>query len=163
MYPGQPAAASYGLGAQWLEFDLMKICGVDSPCTNTTKDQVHKHYLAGPPYVIHQANVLTLAKKWASLVPPTYNEYPLLYAEMYAYSMAVAHLQLSHNLINNLFMGCMVGWPNPDQWGWDKEDVQAAEKAAVKASAQVYCIQLAAELKEAAKKNDMTSISVVQQ
>jgi hypothetical protein len=163
VYPGQPAAASYGLGAQWLEFNLVKICGADSPCTNTTKDQVHKHYSAGPPYVIHRADVLALAKKWASLVPPTYDEYPLLYAEMYAYSMAAAHLQLSHNLVNNLFTGCMVGWPNPDRWGRDKEDVRAAEKAAVKESARVYRIQLAAELKEAAEQNDTTSINAVQQ
>lgn len=35
----------------------------------------------------------------------------LLYAEMYAYSMAAAHLDLKHNLVKDLFTGCMVDWP----------------------------------------------------
>lgn len=149
VYPGQPAAASYGLGAQWLEFDLATICGQDSLCTQTTQADVHKYYSAGPPYVIHRADVLPLAQRWAELVPPTYDEYPLLYAEMYAYSMAAAHLQLKHNLINGLFTGCMVGWPNPDRWGKDS-DLAETEVKAVEASAKLYQSQLAVELAEAA-------------
>lgn len=144
VHPGQPAAASYGLGAQWLEFDLATICGKDSLCTKTTQGDVHKHYSAGPPYVIHRADVLPLAQRWAELVPPTYDEYPLLYAEMYAYSMAAAHLQLKHNLINGLFTGCMVGWPNPNRWG--SKDLQEAEAKAVETSAKLYRTQLEAEL-----------------
>jgi len=149
VHPGQPAAASYGLGAQWLEFDLSKICGTDSPCVNTTQDQVHQYYSAGPPYVIHRSDVLQLAQTWVSLVPATYDEYPLLYAEMYAYSVAAAHLQLRHNLINNIFTGCMVGWPNPNRWGNSNKDQQHQETVALPQSATSYRIQLAEELKEA--------------
>jgi hypothetical protein len=146
VFPGQPAAASYGLGAQWLEFDLVKICGTNSHCTNTTKNEVYKHYSAGPPYILHRKDVLSLARKWAALVPAIYDEYPLLYAEMYAYSMASAHLQLKHNLINNLFTGCMVGWPNPDRWSKSDKGLEAIERVAVHESAQAYRTILEVEL-----------------
>jgi hypothetical protein len=146
VFPGQPAAASYGLGTQWLEFDLVKLCGTNSHCTNTTREEVHNHYSAGPPYILHRKDVLRLAKKWSSLVPGTYDEYPLLYAEMYAYSMASAHLQLKHNLINNLFTGCMVGWPNPDRWSKRDKTMVALERAVVHDSAQAYRTSLEAEL-----------------
>jgi hypothetical protein len=137
VYPGMPCAASYGLGAQWLDFNLTEICGPNSHCTNATSHDVSKYYSAGPPYVIHRADVLPLATKWASLVPPTYDVYPLLYAEMYAYSMAAAHLQLKHNLINGLFTGCMVGWPNPPE-----------NKSDIRKSAEIYRTELAAELQQ---------------
>ncbi|KAG7355825.1 hypothetical protein IV203_000511 [Nitzschia inconspicua] len=147
VFPGQPAAASYGLGAQWLDFDLVKICGPDSHCANTTRSDVHNHFSAGPPYIIHRKDVLPLAKKWASLVPGTYDEYPLLYAEMYAYSMAAAHLQLRHNLVNNLFTGCMVGWPNPDRWSKNGDkSMEAIERAAVRESADSYRTSLGRDL-----------------
>lgn len=77
----------------------------------------------------------------SELVPPTYDEYPLLYAvrirshysnclssstvtcansascpqkmqEMFAYSMAAADLNLKHNLVKDLFTGCMTHWPH---------------------------------------------------
>ncbi|CAB9518630.1 expressed unknown protein [Seminavis robusta] len=150
VYKGKPAAASYGLGAQWLDFNRTHICGADSPCVKTTQQEVHKHYSAGPPYVIHRADVLPLATKWAALVPATYDEYPLLYAEMYAYSMAAAHLQLPHHLINGLFTGCMVGWPNPKRW--DNATWEAAERKVIEQSAQNYRVQLEQELVSAAKK-----------
>jgi hypothetical protein len=162
VHPGQPAAASYGLGAQWLQFDLVKICGKDSPCANTTRSDVYRHYSAGPPYVIHRKDVLPLATKWSELVPGTYDEYPLLYAEMFAYSMAAAHLQLRHNLVNNVFTGCMVGWPNPDRWSQSDKDMPVAETLAVKQSAQRYRDRLQAKLVAAAtdKKNPASFLSI---
>ena len=112
--PGHPAAASYGLGTQWIGFDRVAICGADSPCVNTTQSDAGHFYSVGPPYIVHKSDVLTLARKWAEFVPPTYDQYPLLYAEMFAYSMAAAHLNLKHSLLNGLFTGCMVGWPGSD-------------------------------------------------
>jgi hypothetical protein len=150
VFPGQPAAASYGLGAQWLDFDLIKICGADSHCANTTSSEVHNYYTAGPPYILHRSDVLRLAEKWASLVPGTYDEYPLLYAEMYAYSMAAAHLQMKHNLVNNLFTGCMVGWPNPNRWSKSDPTLASAELVAVQKSAEDYRTNLQQELAAAA-------------
>jgi len=39
---------------------------------------------------------LQLAEAWVRFVPKIYEEYPELLAEMYAYCMAAAHLQLRH-------------------------------------------------------------------
>jgi len=79
----------------------------------TTAD-VYKFYSAGPPYILHAHDVGPFAHEWARLVPPTYNQYPMLYAEMFAYSMAAAQLALPHVLLPHLMTGCMVGWPRSD-------------------------------------------------
>jgi hypothetical protein len=81
--PGAPAAQNYGLGDQFLSFNLTRICGAGSPCTRISSKEVYQSYSAGPPYVIHAADLLAFATEWARLVPLTYDEYPMLYAEMF--------------------------------------------------------------------------------
>mmetsp|Transcript_3128 Transcript_3128/g.4813 ORF Transcript_3128/g.4813 Transcript_3128/m.4813 type:complete len:536 (-) Transcript_3128:120-1727(-) len=135
--PGRPAAAKYGLGAQFLDFDLEQICQRSPliegqqkcPFQNLTSSEVHKHYNVGAPYAIHIQDVLPLSSRWKSLVPPTYDQYPLLYAEMFAYVMAAADLNLKHNLVRGLFTGCMTGNPKV------KDD---ATKVALQKSASTY-------------------------
>jgi hypothetical protein len=73
--PNHPAGAKYGLGGQWLDFNRTEICGVGSPCTKATSQDVNKYYSTGPPYIVHIQDVLPLATKWAALVPPTYDYY----------------------------------------------------------------------------------------
>jgi hypothetical protein len=73
--PNHPVGAKYGLGSQWLDFNLTEICGVGSPCTKATSQDVNKYYSTGAPYIIHIQDVLPLATKWAELVPPTYDYY----------------------------------------------------------------------------------------
>ena len=103
--PGAPAAQNYGLGDQWLSFNLTKICGEGTPCTQVTSKEVYEFYSAGPPYIIHAVDVEPFSREWARLVPPTYDQYPMLYAEMFAYSMAAAQLGLKHTLISGLMTG----------------------------------------------------------
>jgi hypothetical protein len=69
--PGKPTAQSYGLGDQWLSFNLSAICGIGSPCTRVASADVYEHFSAGPPYVVHSKDVLPLATEWSRLVPPT--------------------------------------------------------------------------------------------
>jgi hypothetical protein len=107
-FAGKPVAAAYGLGSQWLDFNRTAICGHASPCTKVTDG---RSYSVGPPYIIHASDVVKLSQTWSKFVPPTYDQYPLLYAEMFAYSMAAAHLKMPHKLLKNLYSGCMVGWP----------------------------------------------------
>jgi len=139
--PGMPAAAKYGLGGQFLEFNLTRICDsaaplvddIDNsmklcPFVSLTNFEVNRYYSAGPPYVIHIQDVLPLSRRWSELVPTTFDEYPLLYAEMFAYSMAAADLGLRHELLKDLFTGCMTHWPMKNQYSDD----------AVKLSANVY-------------------------
>lgn len=102
---------------------------IPCPFIQVTNQEVNKYYSAGPPYVIHIQDVLSFSRRWVDLVPPTYDEYPLLYAEMFAYSMAAADLNLKHSLVKGLFAGCMTGWPHTH----DKEDHDA-----LKLSAKMY-------------------------
>ncbi|KAL3815947.1 hypothetical protein ACHAXA_003568 [Cyclostephanos tholiformis] len=138
--PGKPAGAKYGLGGQYLEFNLTRICerapirksSLESrvcPFTSTTNSEVNSYYSTGPPYIIHIQDVFALSRRWSELVPPTYDEYPELYAEMFAYSMAAADLGLKHNLIKGLYAGCMTSWPHTDGYG---------ELEALKTSATQY-------------------------
>lgn len=149
--PGKPAAAKYGLGGQFLEFNLTRICdsaptlpstrvsGSNScPFVNVTNKEVNQYYSAGPPYVIHIQDVVRFSKRWSELVPPTYDEYPLLYAEMFAYSMAAADLGLRHQLVRGLFTGCMTHWPV----------LGAKEKAALEASAANYANSIGSATKQ---------------
>lgn len=124
-----------------MEFNLTRICEKAPPILNssleskvcpfasTTNKEVNSYFSAGPPYIIHIKDVLALSNRWSELVPPTYDEYPLLYAEMFAYSMAAADLDLKHNLIRGLFTGCMTSWPHTDGSG---------ELEALKSSAKQY-------------------------
>lgn len=84
----------------------------ECPFSSVTNKEVNKYYSAGPPYIIHIEDVRALSKRWSELVSPVYDFYPLLYAEMFAYSMAAADLNLKHNLVKGLFSGCMTGWPH---------------------------------------------------
>lgn len=102
---------------------------ISCPFINVTNRVVNKYYSAGPPYVIHIEDVLSLSERWSALVPPTFDEYPMLYAEMYAYSMAATDLDLKHNLVKGLFTGCMTYWPRAH----DKQDSDA-----LKLSAKAY-------------------------
>ena len=110
--PGQPVAQRYGLGAQWVTFNRSAMCGaVDTLCATISEKEVNQFYSAGPPYIVHSADLEKLATEWVRLVPRTYDQYPLLYAEMFAYSAAAATFDLKHRLIPSLMTGCMVGWP----------------------------------------------------
>jgi hypothetical protein len=124
-----------------LDFNLTRICEraplvtddssetASCPFISVTHQEVNKYYSAGAPYIIHIEDVLEFSQRWLTLVPPTYDEYPLLYAEMFAYSMAAADLGLKHNLVKGLFSGCMTGWPHTHE----KE-----ENDALQLSAKVY-------------------------
>jgi len=96
------------------------------PFASVSSKDVNHYYSAGPPYIIHIMDVRALSHRWSELVPPTYDYYPLLYAEMFAYSMAAADLDLKHNLIKGLFAGCMTGWPHTN----GKGELEALELSA---------------------------------
>lgn len=130
--PGRPSAAYYGLGGQWLDFNRTAICGSGSRCTKVVGREV-KYYSVGPPYLIHAQDVINLTKYWSAFVPPTYDQYPLLYAEMYAYSMAAAHLNMPHKTIKDIYMGCMLPWPKEKLTG----DPGPSAKAFIQAGADL--------------------------
>lgn len=54
--------------------------------------------------MLHVDDWLRLAPVWSEFAPKVYAQYPNLLAEMYAYCMAAAHLQLQHVRVNHLML-----------------------------------------------------------
>ena len=121
---GKPVAQEYGLGAPWtndqhLKFNRSKVCPPGSPCLSTQKQFGEEHFSVGPPYLVVKSDMAKIAEVWTSFVPRVYSFYPYLLAEMYAYSMAAAHLdlphfQMEHYMVSNTQAGAE-GWPWVDQ------------------------------------------------
>jgi len=93
---GHPAAQFYGIGDKWIEFNLTHIAGDDSPALGVKSNPAWKHYSIGPPYVVAKPDMVKIAQLWHSVVPRVYEGHPHLLAEMYAYCVAAAHLELPH-------------------------------------------------------------------
>ena len=117
---GRPVAQEYGLGAPWtndqhLKFNRSAVCPPGSPCLKVEKLFGEEHYSVGPPYLVIKSDMDKMAQVWTTFVPRVYSFYPYLLAEMYAYSMAAAHLDLPHFQMENLMVSNTEaggeGWP----------------------------------------------------
>lgn len=121
---GHPAAQLYGLGAPWTndkskEFNRTEACGVGSPCLKVNSEYGKAHYSVGPPYIVERDDLVRLTTAWTAMVPTVYGRYPDLLSEMYAYSMAAAHVNLPHTSM----LHYMVSNTHMDEEGWPWIDV----------------------------------------
>eukprot|EP00614_Pseudopedinella_elastica_P019425 CAMPEP_0172653240 /NCGR_PEP_ID=MMETSP1068-20121228/243725_1 /TAXON_ID=35684 /ORGANISM="Pseudopedinella elastica, Strain CCMP716" /LENGTH=610 /DNA_ID=CAMNT_0013467669 /DNA_START=141 /DNA_END=1973 /DNA_ORIENTATION=- len=130
---GKPAGQQYGLGSHWRSFNRKYICGVGSPCTTTTAQEAQKYFPVGPPYILHVLDLKALATEWVRMVPKIYEEYPQLLAEMYAYCMAAAHLNLRHFKVDHLMVSNVQA--GGEGWPWVDSLVGSKDWALVKAGA----------------------------
>mmetsp|Transcript_23714 Transcript_23714/g.34577 ORF Transcript_23714/g.34577 Transcript_23714/m.34577 type:complete len:511 (+) Transcript_23714:55-1587(+) len=101
---GSPFAQRYGYGGVWQKSDLTKISGEGSPAISVTPEEARFYYPAGPPYIATGRDMYSIAQKWSEFVPLVHAQRPELLAEMYAYSIAAAHLELPHQLIDSLML-----------------------------------------------------------
>lgn len=101
---GQPYAQAYGLGTQWRKFNITYIAGPSSPAKAVSQQDGFLYYPVGPPYIATAQDMYHIAKTWSTFVPRVHVEYPHLLAEMFAYCIAVAHLQLPHVIIDSLMI-----------------------------------------------------------
>lgn len=117
--PGKPAAQVYGFGAQWAALDLKKIAGEDTPAAKVGHDDGVTYYPAGPPYMATVTDMYKIAVKWSEFVPGVYEQYPHLLAEMFAYCIASAHLNLPHQVVDSFMVSDVTaggeGWPLVDK------------------------------------------------
>lgn len=112
---GHPLSQEFGFGDAWREFAI--VAGQDSPATKVTGVKAHRSYAAGPPYIATASDMHAIAQKWVEFVPLVHALYPELMAEMYAFSIASAHLELPHQLVGSL----MISDTNIDSgegWKW---------------------------------------------
>eukprot|EP00953_Heterococcus_sp_UTEX-ZZ885_P031523 16536-Heterococcus_DN1.PRE.4 len=91
----------YGLGGPWANWpDLPDIVQDPlSPALTVTRELAARHYPVGPPYLAHVRDMVQLADKWVEFVPHSVKGHPGLLAEMYAFCIAAAHLQLPHTAV----------------------------------------------------------------
>jgi len=103
---GQPFAQLYGYGSQWQsKIDLAVVTG--DPDTNAAKvngNDARWYYPMGPPYIATARDMYNIAIKWTEFAPGVHKQYPYLLAEMFAYSIAAAHLNLPHQPIESLML-----------------------------------------------------------
>jgi hypothetical protein len=101
---GNPYAQTYGLGAQWRRFDIDAIAGPNSPAKSVDQTEGGLYFPAGPPYIVVASDMYAISEKWSEFAPKVYKQYPHLLAEMYAYCIAAAHLNLRHMLVDSLMI-----------------------------------------------------------
>ena len=116
---GAPFAQTYGFGTQWVKkLDLNEIAGPDSPAKNVNHADAAAFYPVGPPYIATMSDMIQIARKWTEFVPRVHKQYPYLLAEMFAFCVAAAHLELKHQLIDSLMISNTFsggeGWPMVD-------------------------------------------------
>lgn len=117
--PGKPFAQVYGFGTQWQRLNLAHITrDPSSPAISVNQQDGRLYYPVGPPYIATVPDMYKIASAWSSFVPDTYKEYPHLLAEMFAYCIAAAHVELPHQLIDSLMVSSInaggEGWPLVD-------------------------------------------------
>jgi len=115
---GNPYAQVYGLGTHWRSFNLDLISGSDSPAKLVSKTEASRYFPAGPPYLATAKDMHQIAVKWAQFAPHVHKQYPHLLAEMYAYCIAAAHLELPHTLVDSLMVSNVGSFGE----GWDLVD-----------------------------------------
>jgi hypothetical protein len=99
---GHPLSQEFGFGDSWLEY--AKVAGEGSPATKVTSTEARRSYAAGPPYIATALDMHAIAQKWVEFVPLVHSLFPELMAEMYAFSIASAHLELPHQLVGSLMI-----------------------------------------------------------
>lgn len=119
---GHPASQEYGFRDSWMKY--ANVAGAGSPAMAVTKPEALRSYSVGPPYVATALDMYAIAVKWCEFVPKVHKQFPQLLAEMYAFSIATAHLKLPHQLMATMMVsdtaetapgdGGGEGWPLVD-------------------------------------------------
>jgi hypothetical protein len=104
--PGWAVAQTYGLGVGWLsKFDRVKMCGADSYCAKLDAKEAGLYYTVGPPYLIHQKDFGRIIDLWWKYMKPTYaQDKGDILADMFAYNMAAAKLDVRHVVLDHFMV-----------------------------------------------------------
>jgi hypothetical protein len=96
-----PLAQQYGYRFSWKNdigiVNMTRIVGANSAVHNLTNDQAAQ-YAVGPPYLMTAQDLYEICILWTNIVAHVYNAFPDVLSEMFAYSIAAAHLKKRHRL-----------------------------------------------------------------
>ncbi|GBG26236.1 Peptidyl serine alpha-galactosyltransferase [Hondaea fermentalgiana] len=102
---GRPVAQRYGLEGHWASYgrdSLLKIIGdANSPALSYTKSEAARDTSVGPPLMLHVDDLAVLSKLWAKYMLPVLERGKDILADMWAYSIASAHLGLRHTTLDH--------------------------------------------------------------
>jgi len=113
---GNPIAQQDGyLSNEWVKFDMKNITqDPNTPALSVTTEQAPYFYNTGPPYLATVRDMFDIAVKWTEFAPRIFDIYPKLFAEMYGYCTATAHLKLPHTMLKSIVVSTTItrreGW-----------------------------------------------------
>ena len=119
---GAPMGQMYGFALQWktkVTMEHVAAGDLPSPVDDLTNPQAQRGFIVGPPYIATARDMYAIATYWAKFVPRVHDQYPHLLAEMFAYSLAAAHLQLPHQtatsfMVSSTSSNFQEGWKMVD-------------------------------------------------
>jgi peptidyl serine alpha-galactosyltransferase len=102
---GFPFAQQYGYGLQWKnKVNVTYVANGPTRITSMSVDEAWSHYAVGPPYIATARDMYAIARTWTQFVPRVLDLYPHLLAEMFAYSLAAAHLNMPHRVAQSFMV-----------------------------------------------------------
>ena len=101
---GNPMSQQDGyLSSEWVNFNMINITkDQNTPALSVTTKEAPVSWNTGPPYLATVRDMFDVAVKWTEFAPRVFDEYPKLFAEMYGYCIATAHLKLSHTMLKSI-------------------------------------------------------------
>jgi hypothetical protein len=114
---GHPVAQQYLLVPMWLHWNLTTLLGSNTPAVKLTRQDALRSFQLGPPYIATARDTWRLAKRWTELCVEVKKLFPSMLAEMYAYILAAADLNVQHEVSHSLM------WSDPkvqytEPWDW---------------------------------------------
>lgn len=105
---GQPMSQMYMFGASWAKdinmTEILNSATEPSPVRTWTRQQIIRHYAAGPPYMATGRDMDRIVHTWRDIAVPVYKQTEDHLSEMFAYSVAAGHLDLPHQLSNSFMV-----------------------------------------------------------
>ena len=99
---GSPIAQQYLLGPIWFKWNLTGVVDRGSPVHKLSRKQATDSFMAGPPYMATGRDMWNIVQRWTELCIPVKRVYPNMLAEMYAYILAAADLDLPHQVSQSM-------------------------------------------------------------
>lgn len=113
---GNPMAQQDGyLSSEWMNFNMNNITqDPKTPARSLNTKEGPISWNTGPPYLATVRDMWDIAAKWTEFAPRVFDEHPKLFAEMYGYCIATAHLKLPHTMVKSIVVSTTMtrreGW-----------------------------------------------------
>ena len=115
---GRPVAQRYGLEGHWIKrFPVKEITGdANSPALLYSTREAARYFSVGPPLILHVNDITELAVLWERYMRPVLKIDSDILADMWAYSIGAAHLELHHTILDNYMISTWGRTGQAYQW-----------------------------------------------